>query len=189
MSRSYSIRVPVKVLLPNGTGGSEGTFTIAFTLLEILPPERMKELLRHKLLDKGFVETPEGMSMPLHQGRTAILDLETMTMKITVPMESEVTVKVEEEHLKRFRDRLENALKNGTVLVDERLDSIIEANKSQTVKELKEIALSARKKVNAALKEVYREAVKEKAATLGNVESVSESRDGNTYRIRIEISG
>ena len=42
--------------------------------------------------------------------------------------------------------------------------------------------------VNTSLKEVYREAAREKAASIGNVENVTESKEGNTYRIRIEIS-
>jgi uncharacterized membrane protein len=50
------------------------------------------------------------------------------------------------------------------------------------------MAIQAKKQVNSALKDVYRQAVKEKASALGNVENISESKDGNTYRIRIEIS-
>ena len=46
MSRSYSIRIPVEVLLPKGAGMNEGTFSLIFTMLEILPVTRMRELLK-----------------------------------------------------------------------------------------------------------------------------------------------
>jgi len=51
-----------------------------------------------------------------------------------------------------------------------------------------DLAIKARSEVNAALKDVYRESIKAKAATIGSVTDVSESSEGNVYRIRVEIS-
>lgn len=188
MSRSYSIRIPVQVLIPVGSGLNEGSFSMVFTMLEILSADRMQELLKQKLIDKGFGETTEGMSMPLNGERTAVLDLDTMVMKLTVPMADHVSVRVEEEYLKQFEEKLRRAVENGQILNDHIVNQKIASEKDRAADQLKDIALKARKEVNSALKEVYREAIREKAASLGNVENVSESKEGNTYRIRIEIS-
>lgn len=188
MSRSYSIRIPVEVLLPKGAGMNEGSFSLVFTMLDILPAPRMRELLKNQLLGKGFVETEAGLEMPCAGSAVAVLDLASMTMKLTVPLPGSTTVLVEEEYLERFREDLNRAIENGQVINSWQLANKVDQLKNQAVNQLKDLAVQARKEVNSALKDVYREAVREKAASLGNVENVSESKEGNTYRIRIEIS-
>ncbi|MFZ5950388.1 MAG: hypothetical protein ACOYXC_06765 [Candidatus Rifleibacteriota bacterium] len=188
MSRSYSIRIPVEVLIPKGAGNHAGSFSLVFTLLDILPAPRMRELLQKELLAKGFSETEEGLGMPCRDGVTAVLDPVTMTMKLTVPMPESCTVMVYEEYLQSFREELARAMEAGQVAQSYQVASAVESMKAQVIAELKELASDARKEINSALKNVYSEAIREKAASLGNVENVTESREGNTYRIRIEIS-
>jgi len=48
--------------------------------------------------------------------------------------------------------------------------------------------MEARKVLNAALKETYREAIKTKASQIGNVTNISESSEGGSTRIRIEVA-
>jgi phage-related protein len=95
---------------------------------------------------------------------------------------------VQEEYIADFRKKLNEAVEQGTVLDNWMIERQIDNLKSSAIAKLRELAVEARKEVNSALKEVYRTAVKEKAATMGNVENVSESKEGNTYRIRIEIT-
>lgn len=47
----------------------------------------------------------------------------------------------------------------------------------------------ARQLINQSLKEVYRQALQEKARSLGNVVSMSEQEQGGEFRIRLEIQG
>ena len=188
MSRSYSIRIPVEVLLPKGVGLNEGSFSLVFNLLDILPAPRMRELLQKQLLGRGFNEVSEGLAMPCEGKASAVLDPVTMTMKLTVPLPESTTIRIEEEYLAKFREELARAMESGKAMNNWQLNQQVDSIKAQVVNQLKEMAVQARKEVNGALKEVYREAVREKAASLGNVESVTESREGNTYRIRIEIS-
>lgn len=190
MSRSYSISIPVTVLLPRGAGMREGSFSLVFNLLEILPAPKMRELLKQKLLDKGYEETAEGLCKPCEKAtQAAVLDLETMTMKVSVAMPERCTVFVEEEYLDKFQENLRKALESGKVIDSWQVSDAVESAKARVVDELKTLAVQARLEVNTALKETYREAIREKAASLGNVENVTESQDGNTYRIRIEVSG
>lgn len=189
MSRSYSVRIPVNVLLPKEAGINEGTFSLVFTMLEILPADRMRELLKKQLLTKGFIESANGLAMPCSGQAKAVLDLVSMTMKLSVPMPNRITVLVEQEYLDQFKQELKNAIESGKVIDDcWRVNKGIDQAKKQVIDQLKDLAVKANKEVNSALKEVYREAVREKAAMLGSVENLTESKEGNTYRIRIEIS-
>ncbi len=188
MSRSYSIRIPVEVLIPKGAGNHAGGFSLVFTLLDILPAPRMRELLTKELLGKGFTEAENGLAMPCRDGVTAVLDPVSMTMKLTVPMPESCTVMVYEEYLQSLREELAKAVETGKVAQSWQVASAVETMKGRVISELKELASEARKEINAALKNVYSEAIREKAASLGNVENVTESREGNTYRVRIEIS-
>ncbi|MDN5279244.1 MAG: hypothetical protein PWR01_3209 [Clostridiales bacterium] len=188
MSRSYSIRIPIEVLIPKGTGLSEGSFSMVFTMLEILSPERMKELLTRQLLEKGYNQSENGLAMPLKSGKSAVLDPDTMTMQLKVPMPESCAVYVQEEYLKQFKENLKQAMETGKVMAVPGVENKIEQMKQDAAYQLKQLAVEARKDVNLALKEVYREAIREKAASIGNVENVSETKEGNTYRIRIEIS-
>lgn len=188
MSRSYSVSLSVGVTIPEGERLKEGRFNMDFTLLEILSPERMKDILKSKLIEKGFDETSEGMAMSLKEGQQAILDLESMEMQVKVKMPEKCNVLVERMLLKDFQESIARASKEGNVMKNQRVAQQMEIAKKRAVNVLKEIALKAKKEVNLALKETYREAIKEKAASMGNVENVSESKEGNTYRIRVEVS-
>jgi hypothetical protein len=188
MSRSYSVNLSVGVTIPEGERLKAGRFNMDFTLLEILSAERMKDILKENLIKKGFEETAEGMAMPLKEGQQAILDLDNMEMQVKVKMPEKCNVLVERMLLKDFQESIARASQEGNVMKNERVAQQMEIEKSRAVNVLKKIALEAKKEVNLALKETYREAIKEKAASMGNVENVSESKDGNTYRIRIEVS-
>ncbi|MBF0499771.1 MAG: hypothetical protein HQM09_06545, partial [Candidatus Riflebacteria bacterium] len=48
--------------------------------------------------------------------------------------------------------------------------------------------MTARRELNEALKELYRQALGEKAASMGSVKSVAESSDGSSWRVRGEIA-
>lgn len=188
MSRSYSIRIPVEVLIPERAGMKEGSFSIVFTMLEILAADRMKGLLKEQLLANGFKESQNGLEMPVQSGQSAIFDLENLSMELKVPLPAKCTVLVQQEDIAAFRKNLNEAIEQGTVLDNWVMERQIDSLKSAAIAKLRDLAVEARKEVNSALKDVYREAVKEKAASMGNVENVSESKEGNTYRIRIEIT-
>ncbi|MGM0600275.1 MAG: hypothetical protein ACQETH_10720 [Candidatus Rifleibacteriota bacterium] len=188
MSRSYSVSLSVGVTIPEGERLKEGRFDMDFTLLEILSPDRMKSILKEKLLEKGFEETPEGMAMPLNDGQQAVLDLDSMEMQVKVNMPEKCNILVEGLLLEEFQESLARARQEGNVMQNQRVAQQMEIEKNRAVNVLKQIALKAKKEVNLALKETYREAIKEKAASMGNVENVSESKEGNTYRIRVEVS-
>lgn len=193
MSRSIAITQPVKI--PTAVIFSEserqrmGRFTLVFDLLEILPREQMLQLLKEKMLAENFEQTDEGLKMPIKPDEVqALFDLENMSMNLKVPLPQDVVVTINKTDQKDLASAIEHALEDGKVI--ESLSAGYAADKALDISEknLKTLALMAKRTVNKALKEVYREAIKEKAATIGNVVGVTEHKEGSTYRIRVEIS-
>jgi len=184
MSRSYAIRVPVEVLLSENLRESLAGFKLQFPLLEILPAEQMQQLVREKLLAAGFLDTPDGLVMPVAEGQSAVFNLAAMEMTLSINVVAAQEIRVYEESLNWINGNIRDALENGRVIADTLgIDLPQRLARKKT-----DLAIKARSEVNAALKDVYRESIKAKAATIGSVTDVSESSEGNVYRIRVEIS-
>ena len=188
MSRSYAIRLPIEILMSNAARDKMGTFSMGFPLLDILPIEQMRQILREKLLAAGFTDTPDGLSMPVAPEQTAVLNPDTMIMTLTVPVPDSFELKVEEEYMGQLKNNIKAALAEGGQVSLASGDRIRNAIGQNVAENMKNLALEARKQVNTALKETYRDAIKEKASTIGTVSNVSETVEGKTYRIRVEIS-
>lgn len=187
MSRSYAIRLPLNILLAPAAREKLGSFSMTFKLMEILPVEQMRELLRKTLLDMGFVESDQGLAMPCKNGNSAVFDAETMTIHLRVPVPDNMEVRVIDDNLPEWADHVDEAVASGELL-NPALTKLAQQNLGrEAAAALNQVALEARSQINAALKQTYREAIKEKAAKLGSVSNISESNDGSTYRIRIEV--
>lgn len=89
-----------------------------------------------------------------------------------------------EESIEWMQEQIKLAVEGGSTLNDRNASTLAE----KLARQMTDLAVKARSQVNAALKDVYREAIKEKAGQLGSVCNVSESSEGNVYRIRVEVS-
>ncbi len=183
MSRSYAIRIPIEVLLSENLRNRLADFRLNFPLLDILPPERMQEMLKKRLIEAGFLEIEAGLVMPALPGQKAVFDPATMEMRLSIAVPETHNARMYEESINWMEEQIKKALAAGTVL-ETAPGSELSAN---LAKEMANLAVKARAAVNAVLKDVYREAIREKAGQLGSVSNVSESSDGSTFRIRIEV--
>ncbi len=184
MSRSYAIRIPIEVLLSETLRNRLAGFRLNFPLLEILSPERMRELVRKALLEAGFTEAPNGcLAMPAGFKQSAIIDPATMEMLLSIDVPAEQLVRMEEEAIPGMENLIRKALTRGTTIDNGAINDISE----KMAREMADLAVKAQASVNGVLKDVYREAIREKAGQMGTVSNISESSDGNIYRIHIEI--
>jgi len=195
MSRSIVLKVPVKiptaVIFSEAERNRMGKFALTFDLLEILPRDRMLQLVKDKMIEAGFEQTEQGLKMPIKPDEAqAIFDLETMTMNLKGPLPQEVVMSVNQTDEKGLTAAIHRALEDGSTIATLAAGTGHAADEALNVAEkgLELMALAAKRTVNKALKEVYREAIKEKAASIGNVVGVTENKEGSTYRIRVEIS-
>lgn len=187
MSRSYAIRLPLNLLLSADTRERLGNYSLGFEMLEILPPDQMRQILRQNLLGLGFTEEPEGLAMPCTGGKSAVFDLENLKMHLKVPLPESMSIRIEEEAQHSWDEAIRQAVENNGLI--ESVSGWASSNVAhQAAEELTKLALQAKEQVNLALKDTYRDAVKEKAGKIGSVTNVTESNDGANWRIRIEIS-
>lgn len=184
MSRSYAIRIPIEVLLSEGLRNRLAGFKLNFPLLDILPPEQMQLLVRDKLLAAGFSETSDGLVMPVAEGQSAVFDPASMEMTLSIRVPAEEQMRIYEESMPWITANIKNAIETGRTIAGDVGSNLAE----ELAREMTDLAVKARTQVNAALKDVYREAITRKAATIGSVTDVSESSSGGVYRIRVEIS-
>ncbi|HAE40688.1 MAG TPA: hypothetical protein DCG57_18955 [Candidatus Riflebacteria bacterium] len=188
MSRSYRINIPVEVLLTNDRLDKLGRFSMPFDLMQILSLARMQELLKQALLRAGGNDTANGVALPCADGKTAVVDVENLKIRLEVQLPDEFATSAYEENIPRLKEQIQNALDKGTQIDSLWSDYAEKAIAEDMARQLRDLALAARQTLNSAIKEAYSEAIKEKAAQLGSVSAISESSDGSTTRIRIEVS-
>jgi len=159
-----------------------------FDVMQILPADQMQELLKKSLLAAGCSESGGKIAVPCKEGQTALIDLENHVLRLRIEVPKEYETSVYEEILSSVNEQIADALAKGEQIggrMSEYADSRLAG---QMAAQLRDLAMAARKVLNAALKETYREAIKTKAAQIGNVTNISESSEGGSTRIRIEVA-
>lgn len=188
MSRSYRIRIPVEVLLTDDRLDKLGRFSMPFDLMQIQPLARMQELLKQALLRAGGNDTGNGIALPCADGKSAVIDVENLKIRLEVQLPDELSTTAYEENIPRINEQIQQALEKGAQLDSSWTGYAEKVIAADMARQLRDLALDARQVLNSAIKEAYSEAIKEKAAQLGSVSAISESSDGSTTRIRIEVS-
>ena len=206
MSRPYRILVR-KVVHEEVRAGDRST--IRLNLDRLLPPEEMKALLEEVLARHGWEHTEDGWKQERASGETMTLDPETLEVVTTLEREDVIEQDLEREargdtwNWRRRREMTEDELRQD----QERLRRQVEQQLEREVKldELKagrqrelqqEIAgqLEAgeperREALNRIILEVYSEAIKQKARTLGDIEEMREEWHGDEeYELVISIA-
>lgn len=183
MSKTYYIPIHILAgILDVDTSKTSCKLKMSFELMEILAGSRMQELLRSKLLQSGWEE--EGNQVKKNVGNIEwVIDPTGGTISVKADA-SQVTIGIYAGNDK-YPDT--EYLKNNSHLA-----KLIEKTLADTEKEQKEILvkhiIEVRKTLNVTLKDVYREALLEKAASMGNVISTSETSENGELRIRIELT-
>lgn len=198
MSRAYRAKISLAELcvLESRRVG------ITLDLLPILTPERMRAIALEVLAEKGAErETlPDGGErwvLRRPNGVAYRIDPETLTVEVSLDdmVGRTISITVYEEALERSKlaaaQRGELTLTpeeaRGLGWTAEQLAELADRERLEARRQLLVETEEARRTMNQMLKDIYREAVKEKARSLGDVTSISESERDGTYRIRIEL--
>jgi len=198
---SYPYRVVVTKAVEEHVDANDRVVT-KVALTPILPKEAMKETLVEVLKKKGWKERKDGkLEKKGPEGEEQVFDPDELTITTEVKeketIRKEKTVEVmgdawHKEDIEAEKDRLRakasaDLEKRLAVTDDERSTKKQELEKKIADKIQK--GEGARKKeVNEALLEVYAEALKKKAASLGSVTSVKEERKDQEYELTIKVA-
>lgn len=133
-------------------------------LLDVLPADEMRAMLRDALTEDGWQKRKDGSLTLSLDGVQVTLSSDGQTLEITHAEEKQVTATATSE---------KDAARQ--------LDSIAERAEQQlseeAAKQLAKVEPKVRERFGKSLQRAYVEALKKKAQTLGDVESVRETRN------------
>jgi hypothetical protein len=202
---SYPYRVVVTKAVEETVDANDRVVT-KLSLTPILPKAAMEEVLRDVLKARGWKEVegePDKLRRTGDDGEEQVFDLETLTVTTEVKVQDKIrkekTVEVmgdawHKTDIEAEKDRLRakagaDLEKRLAVSEDERAQKKQELEKAITEK-LARGEAGRKKELNEALLEVYKESLKQKAKSLGNVTSVREERreGGREYELTIKVA-
>ena len=189
MSRAY--RITVKESETRTLRGADEICT-KLELLDILPPEDTAGLLKGALAERGFKEQADGTLTRQDDGLTVTVD----PCDGTVSVKSEVSEKVGLEakrHTsgyddvgpteKAIRDKMKDQLKAD---LDKKAEQEMARLQNEATEKLEKHLDELQPELGRVVNKVTREALKQKARSMGTVQEVHEDADGNML-IKVEV--
>jgi hypothetical protein len=194
MSRAYRIRQAVRVQdsLKKDLSASDEICT-ELEILEILPPESMGELLEDALRKRGFAE--EDGAMVRRDGDITVR-IDPTSAELTIRVEGAESVELQgtketnvwldlgEEHKENVREGLRQAIRKE---LQQRADTKAEDLQREVSAELEAKLGDLSAKLDQVVNEVTREALKKKAASLGQIKEMAEDPEAGSLTITVEV--
>lgn len=194
MSRAYKIKLPAD--LTNLTI-NKNKVSLDINVLPILDKIRMAEILTNIIKKLGGQQENKEVVVKLENDIIYRIDPENLTLTIDFSESiKNVSVDVFEESLTEELKQKDNSepieiTQSQLQNLNENTKKLIELQISNLDKELEKDLVSesfkARQYINQLLKEVYKEAIQEKARSIGNINSITESEENGEYRVRMII--
>jgi hypothetical protein len=190
MSRAYRIKVSESLTRVIRAEDHVGT---QLELLEILPPDEMASLLAAELAGRGFQETGDGLAR--EDGEIRIV-VDPSTGEVTVRSESQQDVRLEskrdgyvyDEMGRRERSRAEQTLRDEAKQdIERQADLKAEELRRQVTDRLERELLDLQGELNAVANRVTAEALKQKAARLGQIKELTEDPESGSMTIVLEV--
>jgi hypothetical protein len=190
MSRAYRIRVQESL---RRVIRARDHVSTQLEMLDILPPEQMAQLLAHELEQRGFKRNGQKL-VRTEKGVTVSVEPETAT--VTVQVEGENKVELEgERHALLDREWGTEGTENAKEEVRkdlrkdlERKAAQKEADLQQQVTEKLENSLAElRRELDQAVNRVTAEALKRKAAQMGQIKEMTEDPQSGSLTIVLEV--
>jgi FtsH ternary system domain X5 len=189
MSRAYRIRVSESL---NRTIRAEDSVRTQLELLEVLPPEQMAALLREELKGRGFEEC-EGKLFREDGDLTTTVDPESGTVTVESKAVEDVELQGQREGLayddfgpgeKSVRRAMAKQLQDDLAKQAEHEQTKVQA---EATKRLEGHLVDLRKELNGAVNRVTAEALKRKAAQIGQIKEVTEDPQSGSLTIKVEV--
>lgn len=173
MSRGYQVTWETAI----GAVTSGDAMRIKLCILGVLSNDEMCALLRDELARDGWTREADGTMRLTVAGATATVPPDGSEIAVSLSGSAKVTASgttkaQAEAALTRVKAQTEEALRN------------------ESARKLMKLEPELRQRVNDALQRVYLEALRKKAASMGEIESVVEGRDADgamevTIKVRV----
>jgi len=187
MSRCY--RISVSESLRRHIEVDDGIET-NLELLDILPPERMRELLAEQLVARGYTREGDTLSRQIDGGVEVRVDLVEGSVHVGVRAELDLELKTQRTSSADI-SRLDAAKKQlGDALQDElakEADAATEALRRESTRRLEASIEGVRAELDQAVNRATAEALKAKARQLGEVQEITEDAETGAITIRVRV--
>lgn len=189
MSRSYKVSVRECV---NKVIKAEDSVSTELEILEILPGEQMSGLLADEL-EKGGFRRDGNLLVKEEDG--VVISIDAKTGKVTVSAEASEAAKVEGEKQGRgfddvgpsqakIREDLRDELRRD---LEKKLDQKASRLQSQVTDKLEGKLGDLRQDLDKVVNKVTAEALKRKAATMGQIKEMTEDPESGSLTIIVEV--
>jgi hypothetical protein len=189
MSRSYRVSVRECV---NKVIKAEDRVSTELEILEILPPEQMAGLLADEL-EKGGYRREGNLLVKEEDGVVVSIDTEKGT--VTISAEASETAKVEGErqgrayddigpHASQVREGLRQEVKRD---LEKKVEEKAGALQSKVTDKLEAQLGDLRQELDKVVNKVTAEALKRKAASLGQIKEMTEDPQSGSLTIVVEV--
>jgi hypothetical protein len=190
MSRAYRIRVSETLAR---TLRAEDSISTHLELLEVLPPEQMADLLRQELERRGFQARDGELVRQEENGVTTSIDPATGTVTVRAKAARDVELEGKREGL--AYDDLGPGEKNVRRGLQKQVQEDLEKQaeheqtrlQSEATGRLEGHLADLQGELNQAVNRVTAEALKRKAAQLGQIKEMTEDPQSGSLTIKIEV--
>jgi hypothetical protein len=190
MSRSYRISVRESV---NKVIKAEDRVSTQLEILEVLPPEQMAGLLSDELEKRGFERDGENMVRKEKNG--VVISVNVNTGTVTVSAEAEESAKLEGEragrayddvgpHAREVRESLRKELQRD---LEKKVEEKTSQLQGKITDKLEGSLSDLRQELDEAVNRVTAEALKRKAASLGQIKEMTEDPQSGSLTIVVEV--
>lgn len=189
MSRAYRIRVS-QSLKRDIAAGDE--ICSDLEILEILPADQMGALLKQELGNRGFAEQ-EGKMVRKDGDVTVTVDPTTGEVNIKAEAQEQVELEASREDIgyddvgpgeEAIRNRLNNQLNQD---LERRAEQQRQKLQQQATQKLEGHLSDLQKELGQAVNKVTAEALKQKAAQLGQIKEITEDAETGSLTIKVEV--
>jgi FtsH ternary system domain X5 len=189
MSRAYRIRVSESL---SRTLRAEDSVSTQLELLEVLPADQMAQLLREELKGRGFEEC-DGHMVREDGDIATVIDPKSGTVTVQSKSEEKVELEGQREGLayddfgpgeKSVRRALAKQLQDDLAKQAEHEQGKLQ---SEATKRLEGHLADLKSELTGAVNRVTAEALKQKAAQLGQIKEVTEDAETGSLTIKVEV--
>jgi len=189
MSRAY--RITVKEGLTRDLQACDEICT-NLEVLQILPPEQMADLLKEELEKRGF-EEKDGSLTRTANGVTVRVDPASGEVSVKAELEDKVDLKAERDDWSyddvgpgedAIRRRLQEQIRQD---LERRAGAQQSQLQNEATEKLEAQLNEVRKELSQAVNRVTAEALKKKAASLGQIKEMTEDVESGSLTITVEV--
>jgi hypothetical protein len=189
MSRAYRISVRESI---NRVIRAKDHVSTQLEILEILPCEQMAEILAKELEGRGFKRKGKDLVRE-EDGVVITVDSETATVTVTAEASQEVELEAERigyagdhngKDAKRVREAARQQLQKD---LEAKADAKREKMQSEVTDRLEAKLGDIREELHQAVNRVTAEALKQKAAQLGQIKEMTEDPQSGSMTIVLEV--